>query len=323
MPESSQPLLLSRQKVCQMLSITHREFYALVTAGKLHPVHTQQRHIRVPLAQVMALKAEFAHRALALPYQKFIEAVTCFADNAKDVNYHLINLSYPQAPSEFIDRMRILAKEGSKEPLIRQQSIGEFYRAIGRADEIVKRPDLRLLVELLTMINRGEQEIVDTIRAKYGREYGKADILRFQEYFWNWRIMDPESVKFYFEFLQGREKILKECAYNRADYFIFYALGIDFGGEVAELLERSCLGLIHKLNFLIDSYVYGNAAVSQKDLKGISDIISNLLGASQSVRAGKIPKGKQGPMVDDLIPRSVSRQGFFETENRVDFGKPN
>ncbi len=218
--------------------------------------------------------------------------------------------------------MRIIAQQQGKVELIRQDSIGEFYTSLGRADEILKHPDMRLMVELLTMINKGEKEIVETIRGKYGREYGLADIMRFQEYFWNWRVMDPESVKFYFEFLQGREKVLKECAYSRADYFVIYALGIDFGGEISTLLERSCLGLLHKLNFLIDSYVYGNSAVSHKDLRSVSDIISNLLGAAQSVRAGKVPKGKQGDMMDNLVPKAVGRKSFFETESGVEFGSP-
>lgn len=319
-----QQLLLSRAKVCQMLSISIREFYALVNAGKFHPLQTRQRHMRIPLAEVMAIKAEYSHRTLALPYEKFVKAATFFTSNAVEVNGLLADMGYPKAPIEYIQRCRTAAESDPKLEIIKVKSIGEFTVAFGRAHEILKRQDLRLLVELLTMIQKSETEIQETIRGKYGRDYAPADILRFIEYFWNWRIMDPESVSFYFDFLQGREKVLKECAYRRADYFIYYALGIDFGGEIAELLERSCLGLLHKLNFLIDGYVYGNVAVSQKDLGNLTEIISTLLGASSQVRAGKIPKGKQDAMAAMLIPQAVTRDKFFETEKSTHFqAKPN
>jgi hypothetical protein len=316
-----QALLLSRAKVCQMLSITVREFYALINAGKLHPLQTRQRHMRVPLAEVMSIKAEFAHRTLAMPYEKFIQAATFFTSNAVEVNGHLLDLGYPKAPVEYIQRCRAAAESDAKLDLIRVKTFGEFMVAFGRAQEILKRGDLRLLVELLTMMQKTESEIQQTIRGKYGRDYAPADVLRFIEYFWNWRTMDPESVQFYMEYVQGREKVLKECAYRRADYFIYYALGIDFGGEVAELLERSCLGLIHKLNFLIDGYVYGNSAVSQKDLESLTNIISELLGAASQVRAGKVPKGKQGGLADMLIPQAITRDKFFDAEKAAQFKK--
>lgn len=314
-----QALLLSRAKVCQMLSITVREFYALINAGKLHPLQTRQRHMRIPLAEVMAVKAEFAHRTLALPYEKFIQATTFFTSNAVEVNGHLLDLGYPKAPVEYIQRCRAAAESDAKLDIIKVKTFGEFMVAFGRAQEILKRQDLRLMVELLTMLQKTESEIQQTIRGKYGRDYAPADVLRFVEYFWNWRAMDPESVQFYMEYVQGREKVLKECAYRRSDYFIYYALGIDFGGEVAELLERSCLGLIHKLNFLVDGYVYGNAAVSQRDLEGLTTIISELLGAASQVRAGKIPKGKQGGLADMLIPKAITRDQFLEAEKTTSF----
>src|SRR3990172_5956261 len=134
--------------------------------------------------------------------------------------------------------------------------------------------------------------------------------------------MDPESARFYFEFLMGREKLLKECAYRRADYFIYYALGIDFGGEIGELLERSCLGLMHKLNIFIDGYVYGDVAISQRDLQQIVEIIATLLGAAKSVREGRVPKGKQQGLADSLIPKAISRSEFFDREKAEHTTKP-
>ena len=308
-----------------MLSITHREFYSLIEVGKLHPLQGRSRHLRVPLAEVLALKAEFAHKTIALPWEKFIQAVTFFTTNAAEVNRHLTDLGYPRAPVEYIDRLRASAQNDPKLEIIREKSIGEFFRTFGRADEILKREDVRQLTELLTMINKGEAEIKETIRAKYGREYGDADVLRFVEYFYNWKIMDPDSVKFYFQYLQGRDLILKQCAYSRADYFITYALGIDFGGEVSELLERSCLGLIHKLSIMIDGYVYQTTPVSQKDLAHLVGIIESLLSASASCRAGKVSKPKQKEIMDNFVPTAVKRETFFEEEKKTTFSaeKPN
>jgi hypothetical protein len=308
------PLLLQRAKVCAMLQITKREFYALVDAGKLHPVNDQQKRVRVPLAEVISLKAELAHRALSLPYEKFVMAASFFSKNAVDVNQHLMTLEYPKAPYEYIERMKIQAQTHPSLEIIRAETLPDFFRTLGRAEEIVKRADLRLLVELLHMMNRGEKEIQEVIRAKYGREYAPGDILQFIQYFYNWRIMDPESVRFYSEFVMGREKLLKECAYRRADYFVYYALGIDFGGEIAELLERSCLGLLHKLSIFIDGYVYGDVAVSQRDLQTLADIVATLLGAAKSVREGKVPKSKQAGLAETLIPKAISRGEFFDRE---------
>lgn len=309
-----------------MLSITHREFYTLIETGKIHPLQSRQRHARVPLVQVLALKAEFAHKSITLPWEKFIQAVTFFTSNAAEVNRHLTDLGYPRAPIDYIDRLRASAEHDPKLEIIKEKSIGEFFRTFGRADEILRRDDLRLLVELLAMINKGEAEIKDTVKAKYGREYGDADVLRFIEYFYNWKIMDPESVKFYFQYLQGRNLILKQCAYSRADYFIMYALGIDFGGEVSELLERSCLGLIHKLSIMIDAYVYNQTGPSQKELAHLVGIIESLLGAAASCRAGKVTKGKQNDFADKFVPTAVKRESFFETEKNTTFDaqpKPN
>lgn len=319
----AQPLLLSRHKVCQMLSITDREFYALVQDGKLHPLHTRQRHVRVPMAEVLALKAEFAHRALALPYEKFIQAATFFSPSAIEINSHLLSFGYPKAPIEYIERCRSAAQGDSKLQIIREKTLVDFMRTFGSAQEILKRGDLRLMVECLTMIQKSEKEIRDTIKAKYGRDYGEADILRFIEYFYNWRLMDPASVSFYMDYVQGRERVLKECAYRRTDYFIYYALGIDFGGEIPELLERSCLGLLHKINVMIDGFVYGTSIPPIKDLMNISEIITNLLGAAQGCRAGKTAKGKAADMAESLIPSAVGRDKFFAMEKSTTFTRPN
>lgn len=317
--QPAEPLLLDRSKVCRMLAITVREFYALVEAGKLHPIHTRQRHIRVPLAEVMALKAELAHRAIALPWEKFIQAATVFSKTALEVNEHLVLLGYPRAPIEYIERQRLHVQNDPSLQVIREHSLGEFFRSLGRAQELLQRRDLRLMVECLAMIAKGEEEIAQILETKFGRGYGKDDVLRFLEYFYNWKIMDPSSVAFYFEYLQGREKVLKDCAYKRADPFIYYALGIDFGGEVGELLERSCLGLMHKLNFLIDGYVYGDAMVAQKDIMALAETISTLLTASKNVREGKVPKGKQGELADVALPKAVSRESFFAGEKKTEF----
>ena len=303
-----------------MLSITTREFYNLIQAGKLHPIQSRQRHARVPLVEVLSLKAEVSHRALVLPYEKFIRSATFFTMNAVEINDKLAELKCPKAPLEYIERCRVAAEADSRIELIKEKSFGEFMQVLGVAREILKHDDLRLMTECLVMIQKGEKEIQDYIRGKYGREYATADILRFIEYFWNWRTMDPESVKFYFDFLTSREKVLKECAYRRADYFVYYALGIDFGGEIADLLERSTLGLIHKLNFLVDTYVYGESMISQKDLSNLTDVISNLLGAAQSCRMGRVPKGKQKELAEGMIPIAVSRDQFFETEKGTSFG---
>lgn len=315
----NESLLLSRAKVCQMLGITGREFYALVEAKKLHPIHTRQRHIRVPRAEVMALKSEYAHRALNLPYDKFIKAATYFTTNAVEINDLLAKLHYPPAPVDYIERCRLAATGDQKQELIREKSYGEFVAALGRAQEILKRDDLRLMVELLVMIQKTEKEIRDVVKAKYGREYGEADVLRFIEYFWNWHLMDPDSVKFYMEYIQGREKILKTCAYERADYFIYYHLGLDFGAEIPELLEKSCLGMIHKLNVLVDGYAFGTMAVSLKDLSSVTEIIVNVLGAAQGMRNGKVPKGRQPEVLDKMIPAAVNRTKFFEAEGATSF----
>ncbi len=314
-----EPMLLTRAKACTMLGVTGREFYGLVTAGKLHPIYTRQRHMRVPLAEVMGLKAEFAHRALNLPYDKFIKAATFFTTNAAEINELLGKLHYPPAPVEYIERCRMAAQSDPKLEIIREKNYGDFLTVLGRAQEILRRDDLRLMVELLSMIQKTDKEIRDIVKAKYGREYGEADVLRFLEYFWNWHLMDPDSVKFYMEYVQGREKVLKTCAYERADYFIYYHLSLDFGGEIPELLEKSCLGMIHKLNLLVDSYAFGTASVSLKDLATVTEIIVNVLGAAQGVRAGRVGKGKQADLVDKLIPAAVNRTKFFEAEGATQF----
>lgn len=318
--DSDLPLLLSRAKVCQMLSITEREFYALVSAGKLHPLQTRHRHLRIPLAEVMNLKAEYAHRALAMPYEKFIQAASFFTENALEINGHLVDLGYPKAPVDYIERCRLAAKD-SKLSIIKEKTIGDFFRVFGAAQDLLRRGDFRLLVECLTMIRKSEKEIREIIKAKYGRDYGEADILRFIEYFYNWNLMDPQSVNFYMDFVQGRERVIKTCAIGRADYFIYWALGLDFGGEIPELLEKSTLGLMHKFNVMIDGYVYGTTAVTQRDLKGLAEIILDVLGAAQTCRAGKVPKGKQGGVVDNVVPAAMNRDKFFATERSANFGE--
>lgn len=320
--EKTQPLFLPRHKVCTMLGITKREFHALIAAGKLHPVQTALGHNKIPLAEVISLKAEYAARALSTPYEKFVRAATWFCASSMEVNAKLTILNLPKAPVEYLERLRVVTQKDPDPALIKAESAHDFFTMLGRAEEILKRPDLRLLVELLHMVNRGEEEIRQTLLAKYGRDFGVEDVARYIEYFYNWRVMDPDSVKFYFDFLQGREKLLKECAYRRADYFIFYALGIDFGGEVADLLERSCLGLLHKLNIFVDGYVYGDLMVTQNDIQKMADIISTLLGAASQMRAGRIPKGKQREVVDALVPAAYSREAFFAGEKSASFKAP-
>lgn len=318
--DSSPPLLLTRAKVCQLLSITVREFYALVEAQKLHPLYTANRQIRISLAEAMAVKSELSSRAITVPHEKFIMSCTFFCPNSIDLNSLLVQLKFPRIPLDYAERLRLQAQSDPGLTLIKEKSLQDFYRTLGRADEIFKREDLRLMVEALTMIGKGEQEISQMVQAKYGRTYGKDDILRFVEYFYNWKTMDPASASFYIEYLSGREKVIKKCAYNRADPFIHYALGIDFGGEIADLLERSCLGLVHKLNFFIDGMVYGEGIVTQRDLMQMAEIISNLLGAAKSVRDGKVPKGKQKQMADTMLPQAVGRGDFFEKEKSTTFG---
>jgi hypothetical protein len=302
-----------------MLMISTREFYALIESGKFHPVFTKQRHQRIPLAEVMALKQELANRASVLPHEKFIQACGVFAENAFDVNRYVTSLGYFKVPIDYIERLRVQLEVDKNVGVIKVASFGELLTALGKAAEIQKRPDLRTLVECLHMICKGDKEIADTVRAKYGREYSPEDIGRYIEYFFSWRSLDHESAKFYLEMLTGREKLLKECAYRRADPFIYYALGVDFGGEVSELLERSSLGLIHKLNFFIDGYVYGDGAVSLRDLQSMVDIIGGLLGSAKDVREGKVPKGKQGELIDNGVPKAFSRTAFFETEKKTQF----
>ncbi len=317
--DGPQPLLIARAKVCRMLSVSTKEFYALVQAGKLHPLTTSGKHVRVPVAEVIALKAELSNRALAMPYEKFIMASAFFASNAVEVNQALADLGCPRAPVEYIERLRMTARQDSSASLIRAKTLDEFFQAFGRPYEIVKRDDLRLLVEVLHMISKGEEEISQTVRAKYGREYSKDEILRFIEYFWNWKIMDPDSAHFYFDLIQGRARTLKECAYKRADYFVYYALGIDFGGEVSELLERSCLGLLYKFNILVDSYVYGTAMVSQADLQKSAELIQTILGAARDVRDGKVPKDKGKQLAEHSLPQAITRGEFFKKENEAAF----
>lgn len=314
-----EPLLLTRAKVCRMLMISAREFTALIDAGKFHPIFTKQRHQRIPLAEVLALKSELAHRGTVIPHEKFVQACCAFAENGFDVNRYISEIGFLRVPVDYIERLRTHLNSDMNLPIIRATTFVDLMKQLGKAAEIQKRPDLRLLVECLYMINKGEKEISETVKAKYGRDYTPEDIYRYIEYFFNWKTMDPDSTRYYFEFMNGREKLLKECAHRRADYFIYYALGIDFGGEIGDLIERSCLGLMHKLNFFIDGYVYGDAAVSQRDLQSMADIIQSLLGAAKLVREGKVPKGKQSEIADKTIPQAFDRTSFFDGEKKVKF----
>jgi len=321
MGESEKPVFLTRKNAMAMLGLSKHEFASLVSEGKLHPIKTTTGHDRVSLAEIISLKAEFSARALATPYEKFIQAASFFCANAQDINRQLSTLGLPTVPTEYINRLRTNAEKDPDPGLIKVRSAREFFTALGRAEEILKHPDLKLMAELLHMVNRGEEEIRQTIRAKYGREYGVEDVARYLEYFYNWRIMDPDSARFYFQFLpsNSREHILKVCAFRRADYFIFYALGIDFGGEVADLIERSCLGLLHKLNIYVDGFVYGDLIVGQADIQKLADIISTLLGAAAQVRAGRVPKSKQNELVDTMVPKTFTRAEFFKAEKATTF----
>lgn len=314
-----EPLLLTRAKVCRMLMITVREYTALIEAGKFHPIYTKQRHQRIPIGEVIALKSELAHRGTVIPHEKFVQAICAFSENAFDVNRYLSEIGYLRVPVDYIERLRTHLNSDPNLNIVRATTFIGLMQGLGKAAEIRKREDLRLLIECLYMINKGEKEISETVKAKFGREYTPEDIYRYIEYFYNWKTMDPDSTRYYFEFLNGREKLLKECAHRRADYFIYYALGIDFGGDISDLIERSCLGLMHKLNFFIDGYVYGDAQISQRDLQAMSTIIQTLLGSAKMVREGKVPKGKQGEIVDKTIPQAFDRTSFFETEKKVKF----
>jgi hypothetical protein len=302
-----------------MLSISTKEFYALVQAGKIHPFTTSGKHIKVPVAEIIALKAELSHRALAMPCEKFIMASAFFASNAVEVNQALSDLGCPRAPVEYIERLRMTARQDSSANLIRAKTLDEFFQAFGRSYELLKREDVRLMVEVLHMISKGEEEIAQAVRAKYGREYTNDEVQRFIEYFWSWKVMDPDSARFYFELIQGRNRTLKECAYKRADYFVYYALGIDYGGEVAELLERSCLGLLYKFNILVDSFVYGTAMVNQQDLQRSAELIQTILGAARDVRDGKTPKDKGKSLADHSLPNAITRGEFFKSEKETAF----
>jgi len=317
--EPTQAVLLSRAKVCRLLSITTKDFYALVQSGKLHPITTTGRHVKVPSAEVIALKAELAHRALAMPCEKFIMASAFFARNAVELNQILSDLGYPRAPVEYIERLRMSAHQDPSLNLIRGKTLDEFVAAFGRGYEILKRDDVRLLAESLHMMSRGEEEIAQSIRAKFGREYTKDEVALFIEYFWNWKVMDPDSARYYFELLQGRNRLIKESAYRRQDYFVYYALGIDFGGELSELLERSSLGLLYKFNIMLDSYVYGTAMVSMQDLQKMAELIQTILGASKDVRDGKIPKEKGKQIADQALPQAMGRGDFFKNEKETAF----
>ena len=298
-----------------MLGISKKEFYRLVQEGKLHPLNTTSKQLKIPLSQVMALKAEMTHRQLTLPHEKFIMAMAHFTKSPFQINERLVDLGFHKAPVEYIDRLKTYVETDKDMPIIREDSLEEFFRALGSATDLVRRDDVKLMVELLTMIQKGEEEIRTIVQAKTGREYGTEDILRFQEYFFNWKAMDPESMKFYFDFVTDkREKILRDCAYRRADYFIYYALGIDFGGDIADLLERSCLGIMYKLNLLIDGHAYGEAAGSMKDLESLAKIVMTLLDGAKACRDGEIPKSKQKEFADHVIPATVSRTDFLGTE---------
>lgn len=312
-------LLLNRSKVCSILGISNKQYYDLIETKKLHPLQTHQGHTRIPLAQVMNLKAEMSNQHLSLPYEKFIMALTNFCKTPMKVNSILTDMGYPRAPMEYIERQRNLAAVDDESDLIREESLSDFFRAVGNPEHIAKRSDVRLMVELLTMIQKGEKEIRDTVEAKTGHQYGCDDILRFQEYFFNWKMMDPESITFYMEFMSGREKLLKNVAYQRSDYFIYYALGIDFGGEIAELLERSSLGILYKLNLLIDGQVYSDISASTRDLETMTKIITNLLDAAQTARSrhGKQGEEKSIQEAESLIPESMDRASFFEEEDAI------
>lgn len=317
------PVLLSRAKACRMLGISTKEFFALVQAGKLHPLTTSGRHTKVPVAEIIALKAELVHRALVMPYERLVMASAFFASNAVEVNQALSDLGCPRAPVEYIERLRMSARQEQDPGIIRADSYDGFLAALGRSYEIIKRDDIRLIVETLHMMNRGEEEIRQIIRAKFGREYTKEEVSRFLEYFWNWKIMDHESALFYLETLQGRARTVKECAYKRSDYFVYYALGIDYGGEVSDLLERSCLGLLYKFNIMVESYVYGTAMVSQQDLLKSAELIQTLLSASRDVRGGKMPRDKAEKVVESaMVPHSITRAEFFSNEKATSFSAP-
>ena len=205
-----QPLFLPRAKVCRVLMITIREFYALIETGKFHPISTEQGHQRIPVAEVMAVKSEMAHRATVIPHEKFVQACCVFSSDCFDVNKYVSGAGYLKVPVDYIERLRTHLNADPNLGIIRAQSYKELMTSLGKATEIHRRADLRLLVECLTMISRGEKEISDTIRAKFGREYSPDDVVRYIEYFYNWKTMDPESARFYFEYLVGREKLLKE-----------------------------------------------------------------------------------------------------------------
>lgn len=318
----NKPVFLTRKDAARALGISKKEFASLIETQKIHPVKTAGGQTRVSLAEIISLRGEYAARSFAVPYEKFIKAATCFCNSAPEANSQLSVLGLPTVPVEYIERLRSAMQNDPEPGVIQAQTSKEFFVAFGKAEEILKHPDVKILAELLYMINRGEEEISQAIRAKFGREYPVDVVARYLEYFFNWRSMDPDSIKLYIKFLSEREAFLKTCAFHRADHFIFYALGLDYGGEVADLIERSCLGLLHKLNIYIDGFVYGDLVVGQADIQKLSDIIATLLGAASQVRAGRVAKGKQGDLVDTMIPKAFSRTEFFSGEKTLSFTPP-
>ena len=325
--KSDLPLMLSRKKVREVLGISEREFYSLISAGKFHPIQTHGKQYRVPLAEVLALKAELSHKTLALPCEKFIQASAFFYQNPIDVNNKLVELGYPKIPEEYIIRHHRYANIGEGPDIIKGGSFTEFIKKMGAAKDILYRRNIRLLVECLSMIGRGEKDIAEIVKAKYSRTYKPEDIEYYIDYFYNWAVMDPDSADFYFKFLQGREKMLKECAAQRSDYFIYYAFGIDFGGEVSELLERSCLGLLYKMNYLIDGHVYGDIPVSTRELQNMAHIINTMLGAAKQSREGHMfgmPKNNNKGVPENIgQPVQIKRDSFFKLEKGIEFGSTN
>lgn len=314
--DSPAGVLVSPHQVRAILGLSKYLYKKLLEAGELKPIMGANGRRKYVLSDVYTLAANLKRGVLGLPYDKFVMALA-LSKPYTDVNAELGRLMLPPISAEHYQRLKIVVGEQDFARLVRENGIEYFFKeGLGRTLEIAQRPDVRLVVDCLHMIGKGEKEIQEVVRKKFGKEYDEKTYLLYLNYFFNLAGMSDASMDHYFSVLPKREANVKRSARRRFDYVVYYALGIDYPGDIGELIERSCLGLLYEFNTEIDGRVFdGDKQKGQIDtLERYSKVIVDLFSAAREVRreAAGSGRGAAPEMVMPVeLPKGMTREELF------------
>lgn len=303
-----------------MLGLSMYMYEKLLKNGELKPVSLPNiKHRRYLLSDIQKLSVQLRRSVLGLPYDRFVMALAV-SKNYTGVNEELGRVFLPPVTSDHYHRLKIVVGKQDFAKTVKDNGIEYFFKeGLGRAIDIVSRPDIRLVADCLHLIGKGEAEIAAVIKQKFNKEFDEKELLIYLNYFFNLAGMTDESMDHYLGLLPKREASIKKSAKRRFDYVVYYALGLDYPGDIGELIERSCLGLLYEFNNEIDGRVFeGNEKKGRIDtLKKYSEVIVDLFSAARDVRreSGGRPMVVQGGEEGGLTMKS--RDDLFK-EPEVD-----